>query len=236
MKTPAVSGVKQGLIANHRFVKKNEARTCAACHGGRVYAEFRGDASGVRDIHFEKGMNCADCHRSKELHGGDTQASSKQNAPGKPSCISCHDLEKSASRTVHKQHADKASCQACHVASRYNNCSGCHVGRGAKQFQAFLLGSDPQNKDRVVTLRMTPAVRDTFSAQGISMDNYDQVANFRASPVHNIRRKTVRTRTCAPCHTENREGFLTENMFPKDGSKQNSALLYGDKSLKAFKK
>lgn len=68
------------------------------------------------------------------------------------------------------------------------------------------------------------------------MDNYDQIANFWAAPVHNIRKKTARTRTCGPCHTENKEGFITQKHFPKDGSKQNSSLIYDHKAFKAYKK
>lgn len=236
VKTPVVSGVDQGLFANHRFQKKNEDKTCAACHGGRIYSEFSGRLTGVRDIHFEKGMHCADCHRAGELHGDGTQAAGKQSAPGKPSCTNCHNQDKFASSAVHRQHAGKASCQACHVASEYNQCASCHIGEGASQSQAFLLGADPQNKERVVTLRMTPAARDTFAAKGIFMDNYDKVANFWTAPVHNIRKKTARTRTCGPCHTEDKEGFITEKNFSKEGSKQNSVILYDYKSFKTYRR
>ncbi|MDQ5988378.1 MAG: hypothetical protein CSYNP_04138 [Syntrophus sp. SKADARSKE-3] len=237
VKTPVVSGVNQGLFANHRFRKKNEGKTCAACHGGRIYAEFTGIGSGVRDIHFEKGMNCLSCHNTGELHGDGSAAAGKNSVPGKPSCTGCHKISASSpGSSVHKQHADKTSCQACHVASEYNQCSSCHIGKGASMSQAFLLGRDPRNRDRLVTLRMTPVSRDTFAAQGISMDNYDLVANFWTAPVHNIRKKTARTRTCGPCHTENKEGFISEKTFPKGGSKQNSILLYDDKAFKKYKK
>ena len=32
---PAVSGISLGLIQGHKFIKKNEGKTCAFCHGGR---------------------------------------------------------------------------------------------------------------------------------------------------------------------------------------------------------
>lgn len=237
VKTPTISGVNQGLFANHRFQKKNEDKTCAACHGGRVYAEYTGKDTGVRDIHFEKGMKCLDCHKAREFHGNGTEADSKANVHGKPSCTDCHKPNASApSGKVHAQHAAKASCQACHVASGYNQCSSCHIGKGASSSQAFLLGRDPQNKNRLVTLRLTPAVRDTFASAGIFMDNFDRSANFWAAPVHNIRKKTARTRTCGPCHTANKEGFLTSESFPKDGSTQNSALIYDHKAFRVYKK
>jgi hypothetical protein len=237
VRTPSVSGVKQGLFANHRFRKKNEEKTCAACHGGRVFAEYTGRDSGVRDIHFEKGMKCLDCHKAKELHGDGAAAAGKAQVKGKPACTDCHKMDASApSAKVHGQHAGKASCQACHVATGYNQCSACHIGKGATPSQALLLGRDPQNKNRIVTLRLTPAVRDTFASNGISMDAYDEAPNFWASPVHNIRKKTARTRTCGPCHTESKEGFLTEAHFPKNGSKQNRALIYDHKAFRVYKK
>ena len=238
VKTPVVAGVNQGLFANHRFRKKNEDKTCSACHGGRIYAEYTGKTSGVPDVHYsESGMNCLNCHKAKELHGDGTEAESKNNLKGKPACTDCHKMNASAKTgTVHKQHDSKVSCQACHVVSGYNHCSSCHVGKGAKPSQGFFLGRDPQNRDRIVLLRMTPAARDTFASAGISMDNYDQAANFWAAPVHNIRKKTARTRTCAPCHTENKEGFITESDFPAGGSQQNRTLLYDHKSFKTYKK
>jgi hypothetical protein len=237
VRTPSVSGVKQGLFANHRFQKKNEAKTCAACHGGRVFAEFTGRDSGVRDIHFEKGMKCLDCHKAKELHGDGTETTGKAQVKGKPACTDCHKMDASTpGGKVHGQHAGKASCQACHVAAEYNQCSSCHIGKGASSSQAFLLGSDPHKKDRVVTLRLTPAVRDTFASEGIFMERYDEVPNFAVSAVHNIRKKTPRTRTCAPCHTKSKEGFIKKEIFPKKGSKQNSTLLYDHKAFRVYKK
>lgn len=237
VRTPSVSGVKQGLFANHRFQKRNEEKTCAACHGGRVFAEFTGRDSGVRDIHFENGMKCIDCHNAKELHGDGTQAAGKATVKGKPACTDCHQVNTSTpSDKIHSRHMGKASCQACHVASEYNQCSACHVGKGATPSHDLLIGRDPQNKDRLVTLRMTPAARDTFASEGLFMDKYDQVANFAASPVHNIRKKTVRTRTCGPCHTHNKEGFIVQESFPKNGSRQNETLLYDHKAYRLYKK
>jgi len=236
VKNPVIAGVNQGLFANHRFQKKNVDKTCAACHGGRVYAEFTGKNSGVRDIHFEKGMTCIDCHKADELHGNGIKVDSKRNVKGKPSCTNCHKLNAtSRSIAIHKQHEKVTNCQACHVASEYNNCSSCHIGKGASQFQAFILGRDPLNKERIVTLRLTPVVKDTFISQGILMDNYDKIPNFWMAPVHNIRKKTPRTMICSPCHTKNKEGLINEKIFPKDGSKQNTVLLYDPNALKIFK-
>ena len=220
-------------------MKKKEEKTCAStsCHGGRIYAEYTGQTSGIVDIHFERGMTCLGCHKGQELHGDGTDAGSKIDVKGKPSCTNCHKLDTTApSGKIHKQHANNTSCQACHVAAEYKQCASCHIGKGATPSQAFILGRDPQNKNRIVTLRMSPVSRDSFASKGILMDNYDQIANFSSAPVHHIRKRTARTRTCGPCHTANKEGFISEQSFPKDGSKQNRALLYDHKSFKVYKK
>jgi len=239
VKTPIASGVNQGLLANHRFLKKKQDRTCAStsCHGGRIYAEYTGQNSETRDIHYERGMTCLDCHKVWELHGDGTEADSKHSVKGKPACTDCHKPDAAAqSSKIHNQHVNNTSCQACHVAAEYKQCASCHIGKGATPSQAFILGRDPQNKDRIVTLRMSPVSRDSFASKGILMDNYDQIANFAAAPVHNIRKRTARTRTCGPCHTENKEGFINEKIFPKDGSQFNRTLLYDHKSFKVYKK
>jgi hypothetical protein len=51
VKGPPVGGITIGLVAGHRFVKKDEGKTCAFCHGGRVYPEFTGEY-----------RNCSGCH------------------------------------------------------------------------------------------------------------------------------------------------------------------------------
>ncbi|MHB8767315.1 MAG: hypothetical protein ACYDA8_23660, partial [Deferrisomatales bacterium] len=40
LRSPAIGGVSAGLLQSHRFVRRDEGKTCALCHGGRVYPEF----------------------------------------------------------------------------------------------------------------------------------------------------------------------------------------------------
>ena len=47
------------LLVGEREV---EGKTCALCHGGRVYPEFTGEYGGNADIHYQKGMSCAEIH------------------------------------------------------------------------------------------------------------------------------------------------------------------------------
>ena len=69
VKSPAIGGVSVGLINKHKFVRKDEGKTCAFCHGGRVYPEYTGEYGGNADVHYQKGMMCMDCHTMDELHG-----------------------------------------------------------------------------------------------------------------------------------------------------------------------
>lgn len=69
VKSPTISGVSTGLLAGHKFVRRDDAKTCALCHGGRVYPEFTGDYGGNADVHYQKGMTCTDCHKPLELPG-----------------------------------------------------------------------------------------------------------------------------------------------------------------------
>jgi len=76
---PVISGVNTGLIKGHAFVKRDEGKTCALCHGGRVYPEFTGEYGGTPDVHYQKGMICLDCHKKTDLHGdGSPYASRKE--------------------------------------------------------------------------------------------------------------------------------------------------------------
>ena len=72
VKSPVISGVSAGLLQRHRFVKRDEGKTCALCHGGRVYPEFTGEYGGTPDVHYQKGMICLDCHSKSESHGDGT--------------------------------------------------------------------------------------------------------------------------------------------------------------------
>jgi hypothetical protein len=56
VKGAPVDGISIGLIAKHKFVKKGEGKTCAFCHGGRVYPEYVGEYGGAPDVHYQNSM------------------------------------------------------------------------------------------------------------------------------------------------------------------------------------
>src|SRR4030042_1809314 len=90
VKGPVISGIGTGLLKGHRFVKRDEGKTCALCHGGRVYPEFTGEYGGTPDVHYQKGMICLDCHSKSESHGDGTAQASRHERKERPSCAKCH--------------------------------------------------------------------------------------------------------------------------------------------------
>jgi hypothetical protein len=233
VKSPVISGVNTGLIKNHAFAKRDEGKTCALCHGGRVYPEFTGEYGGAADVHYQKGMVCLDCHKKSQSHGDGTSYATRQDMKDKPSCVACHKAGKEKTekaKTSHAAHLGKVSCQACHASAPYRNCYDCHLGKGAQARPGFILGLDPRNRKTVTTLRVIPTARDTFKDAGIGMARYDNLPNYWNTSPHNIRKRTERTRSCEVCHEEKKD-FLTKTTLIKNGSKANEGLIYAPKPL-----
>ncbi|HOJ14275.1 MAG TPA: cytochrome c3 family protein [Deltaproteobacteria bacterium] len=228
VKSPPVMGISLGLIKGHAFVKKDEGKTCAFCHGGRVYPEYTGEYSGVTDVHYQKGMMCVDCHTKTEMHGDGRRYLTKQDVRQRPTCTTCHKDISSGKKlrvsVAHEEHRGKVSCYGCHAAGQYRNCSDCHGGE-AKASPGFILGKNPRNTKEITTLRLIPTVRDTFAKAGIVQERYDRVPNYWNTPAHTIRKRTDRTQSCDACHTE-KKYFLTVEGLPKDGSRANRGLIH----------
>jgi len=227
VKGPRLESISTGLIQGHRFVRKDEARTCGFCHGGRVYPEFTGQYGVVKDAHFEKGMMCLDCHSMEEMHGDGKRAASRKEVAARPRCETCHPSGKEKTdkaREAHEKHQGKLSCTACHALSSYKNCSNCHVGKGGQSKIGFFLGRSPRDRDMVTTLRLVPSVRDTFARVGIAMEHYDALPNYWDTVPHVIRKVTERTTNCAMCHLV-KMGFLTQSKLIEGGSKANEELI-----------
>jgi thiosulfate/3-mercaptopyruvate sulfurtransferase len=227
VKSPDVSGISTGLLDGHRFVKKAEDKTCALCHGGRVWPEFTGDYGGSPDVHYRKGMTCIDCHSGEQFHGDGTAYTSRKQVVDKPSCTDCHDLAKlgkDATKETHATHAETVSCSACHTASAYRQCSSCHLGGGAVSNPAIVLGHNPRIPGQLTTLRLIPTQRETFKPAGISMTNFDALPNYWDTVPHNIAKRTDRTRDCNTCHQDGTY-YFDESRLPEGGSTKNLELV-----------
>jgi hypothetical protein len=92
------------------------------------------------------------------------------------------------------------------------------------------LGLNPRDKKTLTTLRLIPTVRETFVKEGIKMENFDALPNYWDSPVHNIRKRTDRTRSCDACHVE-KAGFLDVDTMIRGGSKANQGLIMNPKPI-----
>ena len=227
VQSPIVSGVNSGFIAGHDFVRKDESKTCALCHGGRVYPEFTGEYGGRPDIHYRNGMTCLDCHSADQMHGDGVAYNGRRDVENKPSCIACHEQtmnESPAAEEPHAIHSESVSCTACHTATGYRQCSSCHVGEGATSNPAIVLGDNPRIPGQLTTLRLIPTVRTTFEKAGIHQENFDVLPNYWDAVPHNIQKRTDRTRDCGTCHGEYLY-FLEEANLPKNGSTKNLELI-----------
>ncbi len=226
--SPAVNGIRTGFIQGHAFVRKDEGKTCAVCHGGRVYPEFTGKNAASPDVHYQKGMPCTKCHKKAELHGDGNAYRNKDEARPTPVCRDCHKKgseKKAIARLAHGKHDGRVTCYGCHVDGEYRNCSGCHDGKALSSKLGFILGADPSDKRVVTTLRQVPVTRDSFLEAGVTMENFDVMPDYRAAPVHRIRRVTDRTRSCDVCHV-NRKGFLTKESLIRRGSRANEDVIF----------
>ena len=102
------------------------------------------------------------------------------------------------------------------------------VGSQAKP--GFFLGTSPRNRKEITTLRVIPTVRESFKPAGIQQANFDALPNYWDAPIHNIRKRTERTRNCDTCH-EDRKGFLTMETLLKDSSRVNLELIKKPKPI-----
>lgn len=97
---------------------------CLHCHK-REASIMQIDKSGnQQDVHFARGMQCMDCHSTRDVHGDGTEYNSmKQPGALDAKCENCH---KSITSSVsHKIHRDKLDCNSCHV-RHVVSCSNCH--------------------------------------------------------------------------------------------------------------
>lgn len=229
VKSPVLGGVNLGLIKGHKFIRKDETKTCALCHGGRVYPEYTGEYGGVSDLHYQKGMMCMDCHSIKEIHGDGKPQKARKLLEYKNTCTKCHKQGSEKTDKAKEAHSihpeEKVSCYACHSGGEYRNCYDCHLGKGSTSKPGFILGRNPRSKNQLTTLRVIPTVRDTFVSVGIKMENFDKLPNYWDTAPHNIRKRTDRTRNCDTCHVEKKYFLKKEDLIP-NGSKANNDLIF----------
>lgn len=217
--------VDGGFIAGHTFQKRPPMdSTCAACHGGRIYAEYTGlNKKYPADVHYrKKDMKCTDCHKTDEMHASAGKASTRLELAQRPSCEDCHaDLGGGSEATYHQKHRGKVACQVCHSLS-YKNCYSCHVGTDkqgmayykCKQSEfAFKIGFNPKKSEtssyEYVIVRHPPTNPEIFNFYTqSSLPDFDSLPTWKSTAPHNIQRITPQSEACNNCHG-NRELFLS---------------------------
>ena len=222
-----------GFYAGHRIKRTPPMNTgCVACHGSRVGDEYKGLNAGVpADVHYNKGMQCTDCHGMEEMHGAGAEgATHRYQVTTAPQCAQCHP-DNAAFRTVasHGVHRDadgalKLACQVCHSAP-YKNCYSCHttIDEGAAIYEvnapshesvmSFKVGINPMKDERHpatwVTVRHAPADPDNYDFYGQDlMTSFAEAPTWKLATPHTIQRVTPQAAGCmTTCHGK-RELFL----------------------------
>lgn len=245
-----------GFVDGHNFQRKpSMVENCATCHESRAGSEYMGQNEGQpADVHFQAGLECANCHTSHDLHGQPSDCLSCHPGPESaalkpedhryggiqsPRCESCHANVSAGQDDVlmHQMHGSKLSCQVCHSVE-YNNCEGCHATPGEdgqanftldKSYLGFLIGRNPkQSYERpynYVPVRHAPITRDFFKVFGVAdLGNFDQLETWHYATPHNIQRKTPQTASCQACHG-NPTYFLTRDKVAPDELEANRSVI-----------
>ena len=179
----------QNMYESHLYEVSIE--TCEPCHSKKQTSTYVGDfpmhkaKGGNSDIHYERGLDCTDCHAASELHGTGDKYDTQLEATN-VECDGCHkDLTESRSHTVHD---DKLECISCHQGWTLT-CGNCHLDtRKGMTVSAdeFLLGI---NKDDKVT---------TFLIMDVTTGNGTDI--HHAYGEWNSHTITAEGRDCAFCH------------------------------------
>ena len=115
---------KVGETSFFTVVKAYKTETCLACHSREGLTFKVGREKGTLDVHVDKGMVCANCHKGEDVHGNGTSYHSMRDAQAvKVSCMTCHTVNQDIS--AHTVHGDQLDCSACHV-DNTTTCMNCH--------------------------------------------------------------------------------------------------------------
>ena len=229
-----------GLINQHMFFSTPPMdQTCFGCHGARNAGEYMGTVGFSRDVHYEMGMTCMDCHDVSNFHGTGVAYSSMWDKPTLPTCLDCHAEHTPGQSPIemHNVHGTDLSCQVCHAQAN-QNCFECHVSfaedrqsvsSSSEMRILFRIGLNPDITEerpyRYVTLRHVPTMEDSFIEAGDNLlPNFDAIPNWKYSPTHNIQRSTFQNESCNSCHGNERI-FLREADLRATDSEANRALI-----------
>ncbi len=238
------TSVGGGLLNGHVFEKTPPmTRTCTACHGSRVGADYLGKHEDIPgDVHFREGrMSCVACHPGTNLHTtAATDAANRYAGTQSPLCTSCHPEVGAQGDEIqqHSTHKDKLSCQVCHSVE-YSSCDGCHVSISEKtnkpiyktegDYLTFFIGKNPLKSEtrpyEYVTVRHVPVSPDSFAFYGANLlPNFNNLPTWTYTTPHNIQRKTPQNSACTNCHGKT-DLFLTADKVKPDELEANKSVI-----------
>lgn len=190
--------------------KKVAMDTCVKCHKKRSGANYTGHLALLKkkgphaDVHYERGLECMDCHTTSEIHGDGKEYKSQFQAV-KVKCEDCHInpakvikgnwvTQYVPDKIAHELHAKKLACTACHQ-GWYQSCKNCHFDT-KKTESAFptknvLLAKGGKGKIK------------PFYCQTVVLDGKTSTSCGEYTP-HTI---TDKPRSCVSCH-RNKEALL----------------------------
>jgi hypothetical protein len=234
-----------GGFLNGHIVEKTPpmTRTCTACHGSRVGAEYLGKHEDIPgDVHFRKArMNCVACHSGADLHASpDEMASHRYAGAQLPACTDCHAEVGAKNDGVlqHTLHKDTLSCQVCHSVE-YTSCDRCHVAisettgnpfyRTERDYLTFFIGLNPRQDEyrpyEYVTLRHVPVASTSFEYYGENLlSNFNNLPTWAYATPHNIQRITPQNESCQNCHG-NPDIFLTADKVKPEELEANQSVI-----------
>ncbi len=232
-----------GLLAGHQFKRVAPTTlTCDGCHGSRTAPEYKGRNEGVPgDVHWNQvGMSCIECHPVEDMHGDGNDYAHRYDSEAVFSCDSaeCHPAADMTDIEQHDIHGDKLSCQVCHSAGAYKNCSNCHVGTDDQglpyrtldpSWLDFKIGLNPNPTEErpwnYQLVRHIPVTPDLFSFYGENLlPTFDAVPTWKEATPHNMQTLTPQNETCEACH-ENPDMFLMENDVLPEEQAANSDVI-----------
>lgn len=114
---------KEGKAVYSNEAARNQDM-CLKCHAREISIMKINEEANTPDVHFAAGMQCMDCHTTREMHGdGVEYLSMKQQGAMDVMCEQCHD---NITRTIsHIIHGDNVDCKSCHV-HQVVSCTNCH--------------------------------------------------------------------------------------------------------------
>ena len=177
---------------------------CLGCHS-RQGAEINlsnhtnPDVAAIfSDVHRTAGMECMDCHTSREMH--DFTSTVPANSMFEPgvfdvACTNCHHGPDYPSNTSHAIHEGKLDCNTCH-AQTIVACYNCHFETEVEGHMKRFYGPPPINGFALLLNRDDTGVVTTGSFQSVTYgDNtFYAVGRFNGHTISGD------ARDCVDCH------------------------------------